>query len=85
MILCLPCIKSLDWGLDATNSHVVGGAPRYGFDPLQGMMTMPIPEPAVPNNDKVGNQVLSWPTLPVHRVSFRLMYLVSSGFSFKPS
>ena len=26
----------LDWGLDTTNSPMVGGAPGYGFHPLPG-------------------------------------------------
>ena len=49
-------------------------------------MYLPIPESAVPNNGKVGNQVLSLPTLPMLRVSFQcyfFMYLVSSAFSLK--
>ena len=54
---------------------------------LQGVTTLPVSESAVPNNGKVGN-----PVLCSHSRCFGcyfdvifLMYLVSSGFSFKPT
>ena len=72
------------WGLDTTNSPVVGGTPGYGFHPSQsqpGMTTLPVPESAVPDNGKVGNQVLC-PHSQCFRSHFDvicLMYVVSSG------
>ena len=71
---------------------MVGGAPGYGFHPSQDTpgsdeMTLPILGSAVPNNGKVGNKVLC-----PHSLCFGsnldvifLMYLVSSGNSFKPT
>ena len=49
---------SLDRDLITANSHVVGGAPGNGFYPLPGVSTLPVPESAVPDNCKVGNQVI---------------------------
>ena len=54
---------------------------------LQGVTTLRVSESAVPNNGKVGNQVLC-PHSRCFRAYFAvifLMYLVSSGFSLKPT
>ena len=51
-------VESLDWGLDTTNSHVVGGALGMDFTPpstLQGVTTLPFPKSVVFYNGKVGN------------------------------
>ena len=54
---------------------------------LPGSDSPPIPESAVPNNNKVGNQVLCPHSryFGSHFDLIFLMYLVSSVFSFKPT
>ena len=51
---------------------------------LQGVTTLPVPKSAVSNNDKIGHKVLC-PHFGSYFDVIFLMYLVSSGFSFKPT
>ena len=79
-------LKSLDWGLNTTNSHVVVGASGYIFHPLPwpppplpGVMNLPFPSLQFTIMKSWESSPL--PTLPVIRVSFFLLYFyVSSVF-----
>ena len=83
----------MDCGLNETNSPVLGGAPGlYGFHPpprthpVRKWRHCPVPSLQFPIMAKLG--IKFFVRTPGASVSFRfifLLYLVSSGFSFKSS
>ena len=87
--------RGKDKGIHTTNCHIIDGATGYGFNILSGPIRvkyMPIPKFTVPNNGIELESSKLCLVCPHSRcfgshfdVMFIYIYLVSSGFSFKPT